>query len=155
MAPAPLPRCFSKNSENPMKITSGIAALAAGAMLVACTAEAPTEPNMSVFEADAVSFARASGAIPSGDVTLADHDGNGNGLVCVKTVPAGNGQAPERTIVKDDNKNGCPGGFEETSLDDPGDLPICAEAQPIGDPAECICEDAGGLNLGGLCFFPT
>lgn len=122
--------------------------------LLACSGDGPADLERSALAPDDASFKQgATGAIPGTpddlDLAAIDDAGNGDGVVCVKTVPAGKGNGAERTIAMD-NKNGtCPGGFEEQTL--VTELPACTEEGQSVE--ECDCEAAGGIEFNGQCFF--
>lgn len=92
-------------------------ALALFTLLIAC--DAPTEPPSLAPQS---SEARASGAGTETDAGA--WDANGNGVVCVKAVPASgrasdraSNRAEERSIAMDDDGTGlCPGGFDPLTL---------------------------------------
>lgn len=136
-----------------LRAALGGAALAAIVAVAAC-ADTPTDPmTQPEFDLSAL-FGRASGAQP-GEPTQAEYefwDDNGNGLVCVKTVPEGKGKDPARTILKDDKDGTCPGGFEVTEVG--GGLPACEPNVFYPDTESCACEgDAWSPPLppGYLC----
>ncbi|MEX2177749.1 MAG: hypothetical protein WD801_03505 [Gemmatimonadaceae bacterium] len=92
-----------------------------GAFLVLATATACDAPTALPLSPGLAAAARASGAATV--TNPAEYDDNGNGIVCVKTVPASGKASPragERTIARDDDgAGGCPGGFEAVSLVQP------------------------------------
>lgn len=148
------------------RILLGALALATVAMFGAC-ADQPTEPmadidfDLTAMYAGGGNGNGATGAMPGEpeDFVLSDYDDNGDGFVCVKTVPAsGKGRAPTRTIIKDTFEDGtCPGGFEVTAV---GGLPACEFLQVVENKeTECYCEgDMWGENNDGTftCLsFPT
>jgi hypothetical protein len=113
-------------------------------VLFACTDTAPTDIDQAALAPQTTLLKHgATGAVPGLpadlDLTAIDEDGNADGIVCVKTVPAGKGKAPPRTIAKDNKDGVCPGGFEEHALD----LPACTFLQPV---AECDCDAADGFT---------
>jgi hypothetical protein len=118
---------------------------------VAC-ADTPTDPMTDVdFDLSAMYGRGATGAmLDPGD--LAQYDVDGNGAVCVKTVPEGKGKGAQRTIVKDDKDGVCPGGFELTEVG--GELPACEPNVYYPDTESCACPDdawSPPLPPGYLC----
>lgn len=124
-----------------IRLTLGGAALVA-LVAVAC-ADTPTDPAAGVqFDLSTMYGKGATGAmLDPGD--LAQYD-DGNGIVCVKTVPEGKGKAAQRTIVKDDKDGVCPGGFEVTELG--SSLPLCegGEETLTPDDPPCDCQIGEG-----------
>ena len=123
--------------------TSSPACLILLAVAVAAC-EAPTAPAP-LAPGDRLA-SRASGA--GAAVDPADFDDNGNGVVCVKTVPAsGRAAAGERIIAKDDDgAGGCPGGFESADLA----LPTTIAA---GTTHACALDGTGGAWCWGTSPF--
>jgi len=143
------------------RILLGALAVATVAMFGAC-ADQPTDPMADIdFDLTAMygkgngngNGNGASGAMPGvpDDFDLSKYDDNGDGFVCVKTVPAsGKGRAPTRTIIKDTFDDGtCPGGFELTAV---AALPACDPGVLYNDTTSCTCED-GWLNPAPNVYF--